>query len=177
MWFTIVVDYSWSRLIGINSWNSYLYKVKFIQLLKPGTSKRNLLFIAAFIWTIAGGMLLTRGILMMIIDNDYLTLRIVISIIGGALFYVILFSRISKKHVYRIIHLPNNRPSIFSFFNLKSYVMMTFMISFGVVLRKSGIVLPFYLSVLYVTMGIPLIVSSLRFYYSGINYQSIVKNK
>ena len=146
-------------------------------MLTPVTSRRNLLFIAAVVWTFAGGMLLTRGILMMGIDKDFLITRIIISIVGGVLFYVILFSRISKKHVTRIIQLTNNHPSIFSFFNLKSYVMMTFMISFGVLLRKSGIVPPFYLSILYVTMGIPLTFSSLRFYYSGINYQSIVKNR
>ena len=151
--------------------------MKLIQLLTPCTSRRNLLFIAAFVWTFAGGMLLTRGILMMGMDNDYLITRIVISIVGGTLFYVILFSKISKKHVIRIIHLTNNCPSIFSFFNLRSYVMMIFMISFGVFLRTSGIVPPFYLSILYVTMGIPLLVSSQRFYYSGINYQSIVRKK
>jgi hypothetical protein len=143
--------------------------VKLIQMLKLGTSKRILLFIAAFVWTFAGGMLLTRGILMMGINDDFLFTRIVICIVCGTLFYVILFSRISKKHVARIIQLTNNRPSIFSFFNLRSYLMMTFMISFGVILRKSGIVSPFYLSILYVTMGIPLLVSALRFYYSGIN--------
>ena len=149
--------------------------MKLIQLLKPGTSRRNLLFIAAFVWTFAGGMLLTRGIFMMGIDNDFLLTRIGLSLVGGALFYVILFSRISKKHVLRIIHLTNDRPCIFSFFNLRSYMMMIFMISFGIFLRKYGIVPPFYLSTLYVTMGIPLFVSSLRFYYSGINYQLIVK--
>jgi len=47
------------------------------------------------------------------------------------------------------------------------------MISMGVFLRKSGIVSPFYLSVLYVTMGIPLFASAFRFYYSGIYYQSV----
>jgi len=151
--------------------------MKLIQLLKPGTSRRNLLFIAAVVWTFAGGMLLTRGILMMGIDKDFLIARIVISIVSGRLFYMILFSRISKKHALRIIHLTNDRPCIFSFFNLRSYMMMTFMISFGIFLRTSGIVQPFYLSILYVTMGIPLFVSSLLFYYSGINYQSIVRKK
>ena len=149
--------------------------MKLIQILKLGTSKRNLLYIAAIVWTFAGGMLFTRGIFMMGIDNDFLLTRIGLSLVGGALFYVILFSRISKKHVLRIIHLTNDRPCIFSFFNLRSYMMMIFMISFGIFLRKYGIVPPFYLSILYVTMGIPLFVSSLLFYYSGINYQLIVR--
>ena len=47
------------------------------------------------------------------------------------------------------------------------------MISMGVFLRKSGIVSPFYLSVLYVTMGIPLFASALRSYYSGFYYQLV----
>ena len=172
---TIVVEAI--RVIRFNPCNLKEYQMKLIQLLKPNTSRRNLLFIAAFVWTFAGGMLLTRGILMMGIDNEFLLTRVGLSIVGGALFYMILFSRISKKHVLRIIHLTNDRPCIFSFFNLRSYLMMIFMISFGVFLRKSGIVPPFYLSILYVTMGIPLFVSSLRFYYSGINYQSIVRKK
>jgi hypothetical protein len=148
--------------------------MKLLQLLTPRTSRRNLLFIAAFIWTFAGGILLTRGIMMMGIQKDFLILRIAISLIGGAVFYALLFSKISKKHVARIIRLKIDRPCIFSFFNFRSYLMMTFMISFGVFLRKSGIFPPFYLSVLYVTMGIPLFASAFRFYYSGIYYHLVV---
>jgi hypothetical protein len=149
--------------------------VKYFLLLKPGTSRRNLLFIAAFVWTFAGAMLLSRGILMMGKDHDFLLVRIVISLVGGALFYSMLFSKISRKHVIRIVGLANDRPCAFSFFNVKSYLMMGFMISFGVFLRTSGIVSPFYLSVLYVTMGIPLFASAFRFYYSGFKYHSFVK--
>lgn len=153
-------------------------KVKLIQLLTPRTTKRNLLFIAALVWTFAGGMLLTRGILMFDIDRDFLIIRLIITMIGGALFYWFLFSKISKKHVARIIRLKNDHPCVFSFFNGRSYLMMTFMISFGVFIRKSGIVPPFYLSVLYVTMGIPLFISAFRFYYSGIFYHlSVRKNQ
>lgn len=146
-----------------------------IQSLTPRTSKRNLLFVAAFIWTFAGGMLLTRGIMMLAIDRDFLLIRLIISTIGGFLFFWFLFSKISKKHVERIIGLKIDRPCTFSFFNVRSYIMMTLMISMGVFLRKSGVVPPFYLSVLYVTMGIPLFISAFRFYYSGFYYQSIVR--
>jgi hypothetical protein len=151
--------------------------MKLIQWLKPGTSRRNLLFVAALVWTFTGGMLLTRGILMMDLDSNSFLLRMSLSLTGGALFYGLLFSRISKKHIARIIHLANDNPCIFSFFNPRSYLMMTFMISFGVLLRKSGIIPPLYLSILYVTMGIPLLGSSIRFYYSGIYYHSIVRKK
>ena len=149
---------------------------KLLQQLTPRISRRSLVFIAALVWTLAGGMLLTRGILMMEIDPDFLLIRIAISLIGGTVFYLFLFSKISDKHVNRILHLEIERPCAFSFFNFRSYLMMTLMISLGIFLRKSGIVSPFYLSVLYVTMGIPLFVSAFRFYYFGIYYHSI-KNK
>jgi len=151
--------------------------MKLLQLFKPVTSRRGLLFIAAIVWTFAGVMLFTRGMLMMDIDHDFYLLRLAGSLVGGILFYLILFTRISKKYVNRILHLTNERPSIFSFFNLKGYVMMIGMISLGLFLRTSGIVAPFYLSILYVTMGVPLFASSLRFYYSAINYHSIVRKK
>lgn len=141
----------------------------------PRTTRRVLLFIAAVVWTFAGTMLFTRGIGMMNVDPDSFWIRFSISIVSGALFYAVLFTRISKKHVNRIIQLPVDRPTIFSFFDKKGYIMMVGMISLGVFLRTSGIVAPFYLSVLYVTMGIPLFISSLRFYYSGINYASVIK--
>lgn len=144
-----------------------------INTCKPGTSRRNLLFIAAFVWTFAGVMLLTKGVVMMGLQTDFLLVRIIASIIGGSLFYAILFSKISNKHILRIIRLENDRPCVFSFFNFRSYIMMAVMIAMGVFLRKSGIVSPFYLSVLYVTMGIPLFVSALRFYYSGIYYRLV----
>jgi hypothetical protein len=55
--------------------------------------------------------------------------------------------------------------------------MMAVMISSGILLRKSGIVSPEYLSVLYVTMGIPLFLSALRFYYYEIYYRTIIHKK
>lgn len=148
--------------------------MQLLQTLKPVTSRRNLLFIAAFVWTFAGGMLLAKGIVMMEIQTDFMLVRIVASLIAGAVFYAVLFSKISNKHIARIIRLKNDRPCIFSFFNFRSYLMMTVMISMGVFLRKTGIVSPFYLSVLYVTMGIPLFASAFRFYYSGFYYQVVV---
>jgi hypothetical protein len=47
-----------------------------------------------------------------------------------------------------------------------SYILMSLMITAGISLRKSGILPPLYLSVIYVTMGIPLFFSSFRFYYA-----------
>jgi hypothetical protein len=62
--------------------------------------------------------------------------------------------------------MQEDKPSVFAFFNLKSYMMMFSMIALGITLRKTGIVSAEYLAVMYITMGIPLLMSSFRFYHS-----------
>jgi hypothetical protein len=143
---------------------------EFFHIIKPGLPKRTLFYVAAVVWTIAGGMLLFKGISLFLNYNNLLWLKIMISSICGILFYLLLFSGISRKHTIRIRNLKNEKPCLFSFFNFRSYLLMASMIISGMMLRKSGIISPAYLSVLYVTMGIPLFLSSVRFYYAGIYY-------
>jgi hypothetical protein len=134
--------------------------------LTPRISKHYLLFIAALVWTFAGGMLEYRGYSYIMAYPHFLVIRIIVCILGGTLFFNLLFSKISGKHVARILNLSIERPCIFSFFNWKSYLMMGIMISSGIMLRITGAVSPEYLSLIYITMGIPLLMSSFRFYYS-----------
>lgn len=151
--------------------------MNYIQKFKPKIPKRYLLFIAAIVWTFAGGMLLFRGISLLNDIKDFLWLIITISIIGGVFFYIALFSKISLKHTKRIIDLVIEKPCMFSFFNIRSYVLMAIMITSGILIRKSGIILPKYLSIIEITMGIPLFLSSIRFYYYGIYYHELINKE
>lgn len=136
----------------------------------PCVSKRYLLLVAALVWTFAGGMLLYRGYTLNNPLPTYWEVKLLLCLIAGLIFFVLLFNRISAKHVRRIRNLPQEQPGVFLFFNLKSYVMMFLMITLGVSLRKSGAIAPEYLSLMYVTMGIPLLMSSFRFYHSFFNF-------
>lgn len=145
--------------------------IEFFQIIKPKTSRRFLLFMAAFVWTFAGSMLLIKGFNFISYIKNLPVLKIIISIAGGILFYLLMFSKISLKHTKRIMNMENERPCMFSFFNIKSYFLMATMITFGIMLRKFEIISPEYISVVYITMGIPLSLSSIRFYYYGIFYK------
>ena len=145
--------------------------MSFVQTLKPWAPKRHLLFFAAVVWTFAGGMLLYKGISLVDSTTTLLGLKIAASMVGGGLFYRLLFSKLSLKHTKRIVELKNDKPCMFSFFNIKSYILMVTMIISGVLLRVFGIIPPHYLMLVYITMGIPLFLSSLRFYYYGIYYK------
>ena len=139
----------------------------FLQAAKPWIPKRYLLFVAAVVWTFAGGILLFRGFSTLGFNSGILILEESLSIIAGIIFYIFMFSRISLKHINRILNLEIDRPCFFSFFNRRSYFLMTIMISFGVTLRVTGLVPIQYLSFFYVAMGTPLFMSAFRFYFRG----------
>lgn len=140
-----------------------------IEFLTPRVSKHYLLLIAALVWTFAGGMLLFRGFTFYETLPNHWIIELIAGIFAGLLFFSLLFNRISLKHVFRIQNLPIEKPCLFSFFNFRSYLMMFSMITLGIILRKSGLVSTEFLSLMYITMGIPLLMSSFRFYRTFLN--------
>jgi hypothetical protein len=131
---------------------------------KPSVSRRSLLLIAGCVWTMAGGILISRALLELKSIHHYLWAEILIGIAFGTLFYLILFARISKKHITRITLITIDNPCFFSFFNFRSYIMMTVMISTGILLRKLDIINHEILYTFYLTMGVPLLASAFRFF-------------
>jgi hypothetical protein len=142
------------------------FEMSLLEKFKPAVDRRTLLFIAGCAWTFAGGMLISRSLLELWTIGHYLWLEFLIGISLGSLFYLVLFARISKKHVTRIILITIDNPCFFSFFNFRSYIMMTIMITTGIVLRRLDIINHQILYTFYLTMGIPLLVSAIRFFYS-----------
>ncbi|HZX62419.1 MAG TPA: hypothetical protein VFE66_04320, partial [Bacteroidales bacterium] len=76
--------------------------IKFLEKIKPGVPKRTLLLIAGCAWSIAGGILISRSLIYLLGMNHHLAMEIGTGIVFGSLFYLLLFARISKKHITRI---------------------------------------------------------------------------
>jgi hypothetical protein len=136
------------------------------QKLKPSVSRHNLLFIAGLAWTTAGGILMWRGLGYELKHSPHLWLNIVTGIIIGIPFYVMLFAKISRKHIKRIRGLSIPYPCAFSFFNFRSYIMMMLMITAGILLRRFDVINREYLFTFYIGMAVPLLISAFRFYYA-----------
>ncbi len=132
--------------------------------------KRYLLLVAGFAWTIAGGMLVGRGEAWLLRFGDHLLLRSGAALAGGLAFFFLLFKRVSLRHVSRIRAIGVSRPSLFSFFDGKSYAMMFVMIAGGISLRAFKLVEPSLLYTFYACMGTPLLISAFRFYHSFATY-------
>jgi len=135
------------------------------QKYKPSVSKHNLLFIAGLAWLIAGCILVGRGLSYLVEHGQYLGWRLTGGLIVGMIFYVLLFAKISRKHIKRIHGLNIPYPCAFSFFNLRGYLMMAIMITGGIMLRRFDVINKEWLYNFYITMGVPLLVSATRFFY------------
>jgi hypothetical protein len=77
------------------------------QTLTPRVPRNYLVFISALVWTFAGGMLLFRGYLFSADYPEHRTIKITGCLIGGIVFFILLFQKISLKHVNRIQNLPS----------------------------------------------------------------------
>ncbi len=135
-----------------------------LERFKPAVPRRVLFFVAGTVWLFAGGMLIWRG-------EDWLRGRLLpfgLALLGGALFFRLLFLRIARRHIERIRTLPNSHPCLFSFLNWRGYILMIAMISSGMLLRTTHLVPSGVLGTLYVSMGTPLVLSSLRFIATGL---------
>lgn len=67
-------------------------------------------------------------------------------------------------HIKRLVEFRKERYCIFSFFSVRSYLLMFIMISMGILLRKSELIEVGHLAFLYMMMGVPLLLSAIRFY-------------
>lgn len=73
------------------------------------------------------------------------------------------FLKIAKKNILRISLLPE-KISIFAFQELKSYILIAFMISLGLFLRHTSFVPRIYLACLYISIGTALMRASIQYY-------------
>jgi len=135
-----------------------------IHRLKPGVPRTTLYLIAGIAWTTAGSILFGRGLVNLIHLKTHLMIRLLVGLVLGIGFYLVLFYRISARNIRHIQLIQVSNPCAFSFFNLRSWLMMTLMISGGITLRKLNIVTPAYMFTFYVVMGVPLLVSAWNFY-------------
>lgn len=78
----------------------------------------------------------------------------------------------SEKHTKRILSYEDKRPFL-NFFDLKSYLIMAFMMSMGIGLRASGMATDFFIAFFYTGLGFALTMAGLIFIYNYIFYNKL----
>ena len=128
----------------------------------PAVDKRLLIFLAGFIWIGVGTMMLLLSYTWLKDSQVHGSWVFALAgMIAALVIHHFGFLRIVDKNLGRIV-LMQGKKCIFSFMTWKSYVMVAVMVAMGVWLRHSSIPKP-YLSVIYISIGMALILSSLRY--------------
>lgn len=127
--------------------------------------KNTLLLIACFVWTAAGFNILRIGIMAY---ASYLSLlNIILSAAVFGIFQYFIFGRLVKKHTKRISDYEEEKHFFLKFFDLKSFIIMAFMMTGGIYLRTSGLGPERFIAVFYSGLGSSLFLAGILF---GINY-------
>ncbi len=122
--------------------------------------KKTLLAIAGIVWFAAGINIARIGIASY---TDFFTfLNCMISLVIFVLFGL-MFIKIKQKHTARIRGYEEERKSVFCFFDIRSYLLMAFMMTLGIVLRYGNLAPLRFIAVFYTGLGTALMLVGVLF--------------
>lgn len=123
--------------------------------------KHTLLFIAGIVWLIAGFNILKIGIEAY---KPYLSiLNFGLSLLVFLIFWFMIFKKLVFKHTNRISNFTEDFHFFLKFFDKKSFIIMFFMIFFGVCIRKFHLAPDVFIAVFYTGLGSSLFLSGIMF--------------
>lgn len=128
--------------------------------------KRNtLLLLACLVWSAAGFNILRIGL--MAYPAYCNVLNGLLSVLVFAVFARFIFGKLVKKHTERVHSYSEERHFFLKFFDGKSFAVMAFMMTGGIVLRVSGLAPERFIAVFYTGLGAALLLAGVLF---GRNY-------
>ena len=126
-------------------------------------SKKTLLIYAAIVWMFAGGMVMKLGYEVLLAEQGRKMISAIVAVGVFLIFYFSIFSKMVHKHEKRIKNKEKERLCVFSFFDVKGYVIMACMMTLGVVIRSMRFVPPMYWAPFYVGLGTALFSAGILF--------------
>ena len=134
-------------------------------------SKRTLLLVAGLVWGFAGLRVFTLGRGDVVLDKGNIFISVAFSITIFYIFFNFIFKKIFIKHAKRIINSKLQKQCLFSFFDIKGYIVMGCMMTFGIVIRNLGVLNPTLLGNFYMGLGAALFLAGLTFLISSIKFE------
>lgn len=131
--------------------------------MKFGVNRQSLLLIAGIVWLGAGINILRIGISTWQACPDTWLFRVGEATAVFLVFFMLVFRRLYDKHTERIENKPEQKNCPFGFFDIKGWIVMCVMISFGVVVRVFGWLPDRFISVFYTGLSLALILTGALF--------------
>lgn len=138
--------------------------------------KNTLLLIACLVWSVAGFNILRIGLLSY--PNYLSPLNFALSLLVFAVFQFLIFGKLVKKHTERINAYEEEKQFFLKFFDVKSFIIMAFMMTGGIALRASNVAPEQFIAVFYTGLGAALLLAGLLFGYQfSKTFCPVLKNK
>lgn len=147
---------------------------RLLQILKPGVPKPVLIALGAALWGFAAYRILSLGFIFIERHALHHFLNYLIGVAGFVPFFLLVFRKVSRRYINRIKNLPQRRPCMFAFFDLRGYILMTFMITMGIAISHWKVIPELYKGTFFISLGLSLLASSLFYIIEGVQY---VKNE
>jgi hypothetical protein len=125
--------------------------------------KNQLLLIAGALWSLAAAMVLRVGLPLLVEIAPDLPIVLPLAVAVFLAFYVLVFSRLLRKHTIRIRSSAADRLPVWNVFNTSSWVIMGVMVTAGMVLRVSHALPDWVVAFFYTGLGIALLLCGVRF--------------
>jgi len=129
----------------------------------PRCYKKNLLVIAGTVWVIAGTMVSKLGIEVFLKGDKHILISLIVGIIVFFIFFNFIFKKMVKKHRNRILSKEKDKLCVFSFFDVKSYIIMIFMMGLGITIRSIPSINPICWTPVYIGIGSALFLTGVLF--------------
>lgn len=130
---------------------------------KPGVNKSWLIAVAGLMWTGVGVMLCRIAYNWLAVANRGMAASLgLLGVTMAVAAYRLGFLKIARKNINRLCVLTE-KTCIFAFQTWKGYLIITFMMTLGILLRNSNIPKQ-YLAIVYTTIGGAIFLSSLHYY-------------
>jgi len=145
------------------------------QTLKPGVPKPVLIALGAALWGFAAFRILKMGFIFIEKHALYHLLNYFIGIAGFIPFFMLVFRKVSLRYINRIKNLPQNRPCMFAFFDLRGYILMSFMITMGIMISHWKVIPELYKGTFFISLGLSLLASSVFYIIEGVQF--VIQNQ
>ncbi|MCR1824985.1 hypothetical protein, partial [Terrisporobacter muris] len=134
-----------------------------MELFTPRCNKRSLLLIAGLVWIFAGGMVSKLGLDVLFTSSIHPFISLAVAVITFYVFFNFIFIKLVKKHKNRISAKEQDKLCLFSFFDVKSYVIMIFMMGLGITIRSIHFINPLCWASVYIGIGLALLSAGIAF--------------
>ncbi len=148
---------------------------KIFQILKPGAPKPLLIALGAALWGFAAYRILKMGFIFIERHALHHFVNYLIGVAGFVPFFMLVFRKVSLRYITRIKNLPQHRPCLFAFFDLRGYILMSFMITMGIMISHWKVIPELYKGTFFISLGLSLLASSVFYIIEGVQF--VIQNK